>query len=155
MAASGSLYFPIRLRCADSAALLHHPALVAGVARALSRAFSNAQSALPAAIALGDGVHLRDPEVTKGDLSDNEESQLLGRLRAAIQKAARDRNLQLWDTRCAFPAAARDAGSDVPERQPTDAPPPETPAGQGIFETLDPRRYDPRTASYQLPSYDG
>jgi D-alanyl-D-alanine carboxypeptidase len=84
-----SLYFPIRLRCATVADALANPELEDALARALGRAFAHARTALPTAVAIGDGVALQPPQLVKGDLNTNDATVLLARVSQAIETAAR------------------------------------------------------------------
>lgn len=144
METRGGLYFPVKLRCVDNAALLASDGLVDALARALGRAFKTAQSALPAAIASGEGIALQDPELIRGELDDSQRADLLNRVRSAINQAARSRDLRVIVRAIDRTSLAADALPTAPaESQPRPS------------EVFDPARFDPKTAEYELPSYKG
>ena len=106
------------------------------MARALGRAFAAAQAALPAALAVGQGVVLKSPQlINPAQVDARDADQVLQRVRRAIEAAAHVRSLPL-----SLPAPA--------ERQ----------RGQPIraaFERFDDARVDIDSGAYDIPSYDG
>src|SRR6266487_3574514 len=128
-----SLYFPIRLHCATVADALTNPELEDALVRALGRAFAHARTALPTAVAVGDGVALQPPQLMKGDLSTNDATALLARVSRAIEAAARVHALPL---NILAPVAA-EAGT------------------ANVAEAFDPRQYVSVTGTYDVPSYKG
>ncbi len=131
MGSSGGLYFPIKLRCADSSVLFGNTELAEAVSRRLKRAFATARASLPEQVASGDGIKLNRPELVTGELPENEKRALLSLIRGAVERAARDLSLTGAQTPATF----------VAKIQPS--------------EIFDPSRFDPRDVSYEVPSYRG
>jgi hypothetical protein len=129
---AGALYFPIRLRCTAVADLIGSAGLEAALARALGRCFAHARQALPASAAIGGGVALQPPSVTRGGLSAPDAAQLLAKVQRAIAVAAR---------RAALPIAA--TGYAAPMSRAT------------VSERFDRARFDAQSETYVVPSYDG
>jgi hypothetical protein len=131
------LFFPVHLRCTTVADALTGAGLEDALARALGRAFAHARAALPAATATGDYIQLHPPFLTAGDLAPDQAAALLRRVSSALDRAARAQRLPLH-------------APTIAER-----PSPPAPVPIDGSELIDPRRYDPGTNSYDVPSYDG
>jgi len=140
------LTFPIKLRCGKVADLCAEPGLEDALARALGRAFATAQAALPAALAVGQGVVLKPPRIANaGQLDARDADQVLARVRRAIDAAAHARSLPLGLP----PPAERRPAAMFRRAAPTRAAMPE------VSERFDPERFEPKGATYEIPSYDG
>ena len=138
MAARGGLYFPIKLRCAELAALPRNPALESALSSALGRSFVRARTALPPEVVFGAGVVLEDACLAGAvPLSADDQNALLEVVNRAIAAAARAHAIpRPVDS----PARAGRAGS----------------SGEDSGEIFDPRRYDGGAlGTYELPSYQG
>jgi len=136
--ADGGLTFPITLRCASADHLLAEPELESTIARALAKAFGRAAAELPPALARGAGVVLQPAQLVKGDLSEQQKGTLLARVRRAIEAAAQALSLPRLAARTIDDAHRLVTGSP-----------------RGITEPFAPKRFDPQSASYQVPSYRG
>jgi len=139
------LTFPVKLRCGTVADLCAEPGLEDALARALGRAFATAQAALPAALALGQGVVLNPPQlINPAQVDARDADQVLQRVRRAIEAAARARSLPL-----SLPGPGERRTEAKAERSKS---PGTTPAAS---ERFDPARFDAHDATYEIPSYDG
>lgn len=136
MGARGGLYFPIKLRCSDTAALLDNPWLGGAIARALGRSFSTARNMLPRNCAFGDGVCLSPASLDRSvPLDAGQQKALLDEIDKAIGDAARAQSLPLYP---GIPGSSDSSGpADVPS------------------ERFNPARFDRLTRQYELPSYGG
>lgn len=143
---AGGLTFPIKLRCRSISDLMAERGLEPALARALGRAFARARATLPAPVAVGGGVALQAPYLTGRDLAGDQAKTLLARVQRAIETAARAQALP------EAPIDARSARSLDRRVKQSDA---EKPSGPENAELFDPKRSDPRTGSYQIPSYQG
>jgi hypothetical protein len=145
VASGQGLTFPVKLRCGQVADLCAEPGLEDALARALGRAFATAQAALPAALALGQGVMLNPPRLVNASQIDARDAdQVLQRVRRAIEAAAHARSLPL-----SLPKPAERPSGAKPERA-------ESPGTIPVAsERFDPGRFDARGATYVIPSYDG
>jgi hypothetical protein len=152
MEARGGLYFPIKLRCADPSDLFGRPELGAAVARALGRAFTKARTSLPPGLAQGDWIELQPPELVRGDLNGDRETALLTLLREAIELAARAQRLNggIGKLGGAPAVSTEEPSPDV--GQASGVPPSLT---EELSEPFDPSRFDPYSATYEIPSYKG
>jgi hypothetical protein len=148
MAARGGLYFPIKLRCTEASGVRGNPQLSEALVRALSRSFARAQAALPAPISTGDGVCLHPPVMNGSSLSPDEETRLLALVSRAIAEAAQAQSL---------PAVPMSKPASLRHAPAAEKPWPDTKTEStgDISEQFDPDRYDPDTASYEIPSYHG
>lgn len=139
------LTFPIKLRCGKVADLCAEPGLEDALARALGRAFAKAQAALPAPLAVGEGVVLKNPRlVNAAQIDAGDADRVLQRVRRAIEAAARAQSLPLSP-----PKPAERPSEAKPKRS---KPPGTTP---DVSEHFDPGRFDAQGATYEIPSYDG
>jgi hypothetical protein len=139
---AGGLTFPIKLRCSTVSELCAEPGLEDPLVRALCRAFARARSSLPRASAFGRGVVLGAPELTTGGLAPEDIAALLARIGRAIERAAREQKLPLVAHASAArgPAMANEAMNADPRQ---------------VAAPFDRERFDPKTSTYLLPSYDG
>ena len=139
------LTFPIKLRCGTVADLCAEPGLEDALTRALGRAFATAQTALPAPLAMGQGVVLTSPRlINPAQVDAGDADQVLQRVRRAIEAAACAQLLQRADPR--RPARA---GQQPSRRTAKNAP------VEYVGENFDPVRFDADTDGYNIPSYQG
>ena len=149
MTAGGSLYFPIRLRCADLAALPRNPDLGGAITRALGRSFGRVRAALPPDVAFAEGVLLRRAQITSEvALDDYERKALLSVIDEAISNAARAQSLPLA-------TQMRDSSGEPFAGTPAADEPQAPAADRGEGEEIAPERYDDLASLYELPSYQG
>src|ERR1035438_6809545 len=144
MGARGGLYFPIKLRCVDPAALLSNTELADAMARALGRSFARARKSLPADLAFGAGVYLQ-PACFEGSVPFDQDEQkcLLEIVDRAIQNAARAQALPMAKVERAAPLKRiSDDGSSSGASEYAERP----------SEPFSPEQYDPLTANYEVPS---
>jgi hypothetical protein len=138
------LNFPIKLRCTSVDALLAEPGLETGLARTLGRAFARARHALPASLTVGGGVALQPPYLAGRVVDDAQASTVLIRVQRALDSAARAQLLPLAATSTTrLPEQGRRSKQPNAEiHQPVE-----------LSERFDPARYDAKSETYFIPSY--
>jgi Bacterial toxin 4 len=137
------LTFPIKLCCTSLADLVGEPELEIALTRALGRAFAKVQAALPAPLAVGEGVVLKNPRlVNAAQVDARDADKVLERVRGAIEAAARARSLPL----------ARATKTPLQQRRPKQ-PNAEILQPAELSERFDPDRYDAGSETYVIPSY--